>query len=120
MKAEELMLNDWVECLDSTHKTKMFAQVDAIEESRNCLLVKDGWGNWFLDISHLEPIPLTEEILVKNGWRKQTMPYKDEWYGGISLFEEHGKFYYMDFKIEYVHQLQQLLRLAGVEKTIEL
>ena len=73
-----------------------------------------------VDVEELSPIELTEEILVKNGWRKQTMPYKDEWYGGISLFEEHGKFYYMDFKIEYVHQLQQLLRLAGVEKTIEL
>lgn len=48
------------------------------------------------------------------------MRYNIEWYGDIGLFEEHGKFYYMDLKIEYVHQLQHLLRLCGIEKEIEL
>lgn len=66
------------------------------------------------------PIELTEEILAKNGWRKQTMLYKNEWYGDIGLFEENGEFYYMDLNIEYVHQLQHLLRLRGIEKEIEI
>lgn len=122
MNAEELMLNDWVECLDSTHKTKVFAQVDAIEESRNCLLVKDGWGNWFLDIKHLKPIPLTKEILVKNGWKKRALRYFTEWYGCFTqLNEQHnGKFYYAAIPLNYVHELQHLLRLAGEQKEIEL
>ena len=48
------------------------------------------------------------------------MLYKNEWYGDIGLFEEHGKFYYMDLKIEYVHQLQHLLRLVGIKKEVQL
>lgn len=67
---------------------------------------------------HCSYIPLSGDILVKNGWIKHTMLYKNEWYGDIGLFEEHGKFYYMDLKIEYVHQLQHLLRLCGVEKEL--
>ena len=121
MRANELMLDDWVECLDSTHKEKVFAQVDAIEESRNCLLVKDGWGNWFLDISHLEPIPLTEDILLKNGWKKRALRYFTEWYGCFQLNEQsNGKFYYEAIPLNYVHELQHLLRLAGKGKEIEL
>lgn len=73
-----------------------------------------------VDVEELYPIPLTEDILVKNGWRKHTMLYKNEWYGDIGLFEEHGKFYYMDLKIEYVHQLQHLLRLVGIKKEVQL
>lgn len=106
MKATDLMIGDWVMCnhYQDMPFTKQFRVADF------------GKGEYVF----CEPIPLTEDILVKNGWRKQIMPYKDEWYGGISLFEEHGKFYYMDFKIEYVHQLQQLLRLMGIEKEIKL
>ena len=126
MKAEELMLNDWVECLDSTHKTKMFAQVDAIEESRNCLLVKDGWGNWFLDISHLEPIPLTEEFMTKNGFEQkdnltyvsgqvEIIKHRDNWNVVINKY-----CVFVDMNIKFVHELQHLLRLVGVEKEFEL
>lgn len=73
-----------------------------------------------VDVEELYPIPLTEDILVKNGWRKHIMLYKNEWYGDIGLFEEYGKFYYMDLKIEYVHQLQHLLRLVGIKKEVQL
>ena len=120
MKASDLMLDDWVECLDSTHKERMYAQVDAIEESRRCLLVKDGWGNWFLDIKHLEPIPLTEEILKNNGWRKRPQRYFTEWYGCFMINEQGGKFYYAGIPLNYVHELQHLLRLCGGEKEIVL
>lgn len=129
MRANELMLDDWVECLDSTHKEKVFAQVDAIEESRNCLLVKDGWGNWFLDISHLEPIPLTEEILVKIS----DFTVRGEYvisgvnrypYARIAWSRDKEKFYFSTLGsncyLDYVHQLQHLLRLTGIEKEIEL
>lgn len=114
------MLNDWVECLDSTHETRVYAQIDAIEESRRCLLVKQDISNWFLDIKHLEPIPLTSEILTKNGWRKRPQRYFDEWYGCIMINEQDGKFYYAGIPLNHVHELQHLLRLCGGEREIEL
>jgi hypothetical protein len=120
MDYKELMCGDWVKVNQTTETVN--AKVLGV--------YKDGI-NYEVDYSgvratnqihtdYVSPIPLTEEILVKNGWRKQIMLYKNEWYGDIGLFEEHGKFYYMDLKIEYVHQLQHLLRLCGIEKEIEL
>ena len=145
MKADELMLDDWVEGLDSTHKERVYAQVDAIEESRRCLLVKDGWGNWFLDIKHLEPIPLTEEILLSNGFYytyyavSETFSYRlmvaningnyieirlDKKTIGVWLdYDENGDGVYSDYLLPlpcYVHEFQHALRLCGIEKTIEL
>ena len=66
MTANELMIGDWVECVDSTNKKKVYAQIDAIEEGQTCILVRQDNCNWFLDISYLKPIELTEKILEKN------------------------------------------------------
>ena len=106
IKVNEICVGDWVICNHYQDKpfTKQFGVADfAKGEYEFCY-----------------PIPLTEDILVKNGWRKHIMLYKNEWYGDIGLFEEHGKFYYMDLKIEYVHQLQHLLRLVGIKKEVQL
>lgn len=85
----------------------------------------------------INPIPLTEEILVKNGFEKN---HNDEapaeecyfyrlfakpcgWFDidAFGLEEELGaEFTYHDININYVHELQHLLRLAGIEKAIEL
>lgn len=106
MKATGLMVGDWVSVSGKPVKITK-------DDLATMLIFLD-------DDSKIDPIPLTEDILVKNGLRKHTMLYKNEWYGDIGLFEEHGKFYYMDLKIEYIHQLQHLLRLCGIEKEIEL
>lgn len=139
MKANELMIGDWVECVDSTHKKKVYAQIDAIEECQTCILVKLDNCNWFLDISFIKPIPLTPEILEKNGfertWR-DVFAYDNEDIGLIITFHlketnyTNGAYDYIDIErgcmtitempIEFVHQLQQALRLCGIDKTIEL
>ena len=71
----------------------------------------------------INPIPLTEEILVKNGWRKEPITidgdYAD-WYGEIPICQEEDEFNYERIELTYVHQLQHLLRLCGVQKEIEL
>lgn len=61
------MIGDWVLCVDSTHKNKTYAQIDAIEEGQTCILIRKDNRNWFLDIGLIEAIPLTAEILEKNG-----------------------------------------------------
>ena len=144
MRAKELMIGDWVECVDSTHKKKVYAQIDAIEEGQTCILVKLDNCNWFLDISFIKPIPLTPEILEKNGFvpkfsdncLTEYLIYKDivdglhKMYIKIFYFrtkEEEHKLECFDCAtggchiwIKYIHQLQHALRLCGIEKTIEL
>ena len=71
---------------------------------------------------HCSYIPLTEEILAKNGFVKT-------WNGDWQLKEYStiiiSKDYYVEIfersiKIDYVHELQHLLWQAGVQKEIEL
>jgi hypothetical protein len=91
-------------------------------------------------VDSLTPIPITAEVLEKNGWRileKEVLGEDYEYNGeervwddencSIEICEEkQGVFwyswsneYYM-WRLEYVHQLQHLIRLAGVDKEINL
>lgn len=133
MKAKDLMIGDWVECVDSTHKEKVYAQIDAIEEGQTCILVRLDNRNWFLDISFIKPIPLTPEILVKNGFEivydKYKLPnYRTDFYFTVFTGVD-GYWNPVDLGVmiggvpatlDYVHQLQQVLRLCGIDKEIEL
>ena len=86
--------------------------------------IKSGYS-----ISDTEPIKLTEEILVKNGFDKDerskyfhvyTLDIKGSYDFDICWSSVNGFNYEGDFILTYVHQLQHLLRLAGIEKEIEL
>ncbi|MBR3590292.1 MAG: hypothetical protein IKK89_05905 [Alistipes sp.] len=84
---------------------------------------------WITDVS---PIPITPEILEKNGFRKNGK-YNEwnigEWnenpFIGVSLDRQSLRVRHFDNdifiedKVLFVHQLQHALRLAGVEKEIE-
>ena len=69
-----------------------------------------------------QPIPLTTEILEKNGW-KQT-EYCHEYQDGKNTIQCRlpymvGRINGIDiehFKCEYVHQYQHLLRLCGLDE----
>lgn len=70
---------------------------------------------------HCSYIPLTSDILVKNGF-KHSMPHNDWTNADCNFFlYEGGNGYRIsntDIKLDYVHQLQHLLRLCGVEKEL--
>ena len=88
----------------------------------------------------ISPIPITAEILEKNGWSTDGMYatlridehrhleyYYHEhrlrkWYCGVDEWENHAKVNDITFAVHCysVHQLQHALRLAGVEKEINL
>jgi hypothetical protein len=131
------MIGDWVECVDSSHEKKEYAQIDAIEEGKTCILVRRDNCNWFLDISFINPIPLTPEILEKNGIKwfctepsgRTTYCCNEPWInctyipnnGWVICVGPAGSIkvpYSEASMIQYVHQLQHLLRLAGYEKEI--
>lgn len=139
--AQDLMVGDWVSHFD---------------EGKNCVVTElrgrkvavsytDDNGNTkysvLLPEMAFEPIPITAQILEKNGFIKSygvsdTPPYdKDEEGNMYYSFKGEHKFwgwwqpdntYYIpanamgDIVVKYVHQLQHAMRLVGIKKTIEL
>lgn len=134
MKAEELMIGDWV-CYRGTNIV-----VSSIYNKGGSNEV--GWSekeSVWVNGSNVEPIPLTPEILEKNGF--VTKDEQGNWKGYriysifdankrcifmLKLYEKNSIYeilldmapYYITFK--YVHQLQHALRLCGIEKEIVL
>ena len=118
MKANELMIGDWVS--------------DEYGYLMQVIFVGNGYASFEDDEGNLcqlddkcnqpEPIPLTYEILKKNGWKdaefwceyqegnnsiQACLPDMRGRINGIEI--EH-------FKCEYVHQYQHLLRLCGLDE----
>ena len=129
MRADEsLMIGDWI--LDG----HVYAQVTSI----TCDGIIETTHNEFSNIELVEPIPLTPEILEKNGW-----VYNDEdekffpqtWVGGGLMLQGADDCGYCivvtsdyddedtndtPFIIFYVHELQHALRLRRIKKEITL
>lgn len=86
----------------------------------------DGFTTVYLKSEHIEPIPLTPEILEKNGFVKEEDEDGNKRY---SLIEGGTKFtlgyarsvfqWTFPIDVRYVHKLQHLLRFCGVGKEIE-
>lgn len=81
-------------------------------------------NNWSYNI---EPIPLTTEILEKNGLTKNCYAsfFKEDKYMALEIsVEEEGIYWTINYneyailKLKYVHQLQHALRLCGINKEI--
>lgn len=129
MKANELMIGDCVR-----HKrTKEVISIFEIDDDRNVINNEpDGYcSEKNIDIDDVEPIPLTPEILEKNGFTTYFSRCGVKWLWiekqkfELALDEENGNkittaLGLIDIEIKYVHQLQHALRLCGIEKTIEL
>lgn len=131
MDCKDLMVGDWVKVDQTTETVK--ARVLGVH--------KDGVINYEVDysgvratnqihIDYVSPIKLTEDILVKNGY-KSTQGLDFYWlddkkhccvknYDGKRLFCYKQGINDVWLVVKYVHQLQHLLRLCGIEKEIEL
>lgn len=104
---------------------------------------EDDFGTMYLKMEHIRPIPITAEILEKNGfefekasrWHICELEDKTKinvWIGRNNegrievskpdIFEGGYHFKYADIEVLNiaVHQLQHALRLAGVDKEINL
>ena len=112
MKANDLMLGDWVSSRGKKEKVTSiydgFICTDSFEDSHDYFF---------------EPIPLTAEILMANGFKKGS--YVGGYYSELSPFRVYcdGKDECsfstlfddeIHFTCSYVHQLQHALRLCGV------
>lgn len=131
MKANELMIGDWVEVIQNSEKH--FAQVQMIDgygdnaTSNECIC-----DAIYYSIDELNPILLTTEIFEKNGFEQTNDDHffdGDEYYAFDDDFDIHiddtGNFEIrtvdgQTIKIKYVHELQHVLRICGMEKQINL
>lgn len=133
MKASELMIGDWVLYCGIPHRiiaieADGMVKITTPEKEEEYRRVT--WPN------RLDPVPLTLEILAKNGFdvlsheNPAAFAYKKE---DVSIVEvywngpERGYrciFSYGDTRLRitchFVHELQHALRLCGIEKEIEL
>lgn len=123
LTTKDLMIGNWV-CFDGDTEHTNPVQIDGISTEEACVD-----GDWY-DV--WKPIPLTTEILEKN-FPMQNPQIESKWVKWWNFNDAKNGFYFeidtpnnkcdgpilnMDFK--YVHQLQQALKLCGIEKEIEL
>ena len=142
MRIEELSIGDWV----NQKMNDGAYQVQWIEREMVGLIKHTGTEEdgsirlTAVPLSFIEPIPLTTEILEKNGFVRgeysEIRVYNEweigEWsdppYASVRLdidrqvirVTNRGRDMFIAEKEVYVHQLQHALRLAGVGKEIEL
>ena len=143
MKSNELMIGDWVNFLidieggDTEYcpKNEIYQpmRVDSVSSLGEVSSAFFGVTN---DVAQLQPIPLTVEILEKNGFDvsdKEVMQYHFEEDGEKyhfslrQMYDKDGKphgysFYAFNVLtlLDYVHELQHALRLCNIDKEIEL
>ena len=74
-----------------------------------------------LSLSDIEPIPLTPEILEKNGfYENQDRWWWKDFYITLASTKALTLVCNRTIQFDYVHQLQHALRICGIEKEIEL
>lgn len=148
MEAKDLMIGDWVQVTDASTLQKTPCQITIIREKHVGL--EGDIDAQSLPVDLLEPIPLTPEILEKNGFvfagdgqRCMMFLSKPQFAEGlrfniyvglkrktIEVFAAHpierspnwrkSNKVYLEVCGCYVHELQHALRLCGIEKEIEL
>lgn len=120
---KELMLGNWVYLNESSEYPM---QVIDISQDMIYLDFEGNEGDSFeCRMEDICPIPLTEEMLKNNGFIVRQYPLHGK------IYEYHGEYHYFQlpfvdccfkcsfagviYVIKYVHQLQNILTIAGIE-----
>lgn len=113
MKATDLMFGDWV-CLKDDAQYESPMKVDGILV-HNISLEGEGFLGDADEI--ISPIPLTAEIMEKNGFNRY---YESNFYSllngfNVAIADEHyiTSAFNVAITVYYVHELQHALRLCG-------
>ena len=145
LKISELSVGDWVALEGADLKIEHGDIATAfVEEVRKPICVQsilgedklvfarayhlEGYGTIYAKEEHLRPIPITAEILEKNGFERIEEDTNSVLYGtsSCSIFHTKGT---LRYRLETpqasvvcwnIHDLQHALRLAGVDKEINL
>ena len=114
------MIGDWV--ISNKRGKNEIVKVVSFDGGINCCWIGADCFLGLVACEDLSPISLTPEILEKNGW-KETQ-YWHEYQDGKNtiqccLPDMRGRINGIEienFKCEYVHQYQHLLRLCGLDE----
>lgn len=135
MEAKDLMIGDWVRISDDDTDEYFDAQIKGVDFLDNVYAPIPGEEKPCpFSIDCVEPIPLTPEILEKNGFE-----YNDEdaeyagctWSDGNLMLRPEYDYRIVvtndfddestnrtPFVLRYVHQLQHVYKLLGIDKEI--
>lgn len=141
MISQELMLGDWVMLNPDLKGYYSFAgkpcMVIGLHDDDGAIKIEYDNGKYFWTDAEDDvlPIPLTQEILEKNGFTKNVLSEK-KYYLAVEGFEIHVYFAHVNtqliiekrngreiiniLNIKYLHILQHALKLCGIDKTIKL
>ena len=152
LKISDLSVGDWVNVMTEKLTSLVFceeieiargyihSQIKGIREDGFIAVETSDSRYTLVDIGCIGPIPITAEILEKNGWSNDGMYaflridehhhleyYYHEhrlrkYYCGVDEWQNHAKVNDITFAVHCysVHSLQHALRLAGVDKEINL
>ena len=122
MKASDLMIGDFVYVARGYDKHLTIEKVKGIIADKDEPYPVTISTGETVSLNDIKPIPLTEDILEKNGFKKFAEGQANFDYTDNDIHLEYwigdGCFRYYTAEIRYVHQLQHLLRLCGVEKEL--
>ena len=125
LKISDLSVGDWVMCNEDKYRVMgitMFHELDLLKSSES----------FRTSIDNIEPIPITAEVLEKNGFEKSTSQFivyhtDKVWISYDEPSETWSVTVYINdvtsnlhANILHIHHLQHALRLAGVDKEINL
>jgi hypothetical protein len=134
IKIRELSIGDWVMNLYANKPSRVIGLRTMFQDTYEIIAVSDDTQYMLIEdnkeLHNFEPIPLTPEILEKNGFEElkdkswvghnhhcHIQQHRSSW---TLLANKRGFYRTIRFEgLEFVHQLQHALRLAGVEKEIE-
>lgn len=142
MNIRELQIGDWVY---ESKSTQFPMQITGIfQDSKNGTVYLDFEGNegdvFESEVEDIAPIPITREFLEKNRFRKVEQgiwdyPVEATWVKDIdsnksialekypdddTLVFGHGDCLWDGANVKYVHQLQNAMRLCGIEWEVKI
>ena len=129
MKANELMIGDWVDFYHPYEPEKKFVTRHCVTDVFECGLVGISNHPNPVHADHIEPVKITPDILEKNGFAFMTGLWylrTKEWKPIQIVFKDNNVITLsinatpVPIGLKYVHQLQHALRLYGIDKNIEL
>ena len=136
LKISDLSVGDWVRCRDRIGRIERLEAIRSDERVRVAVESYLGTMYLFVGIEDIEPIPITAKILEKNGFVKKNYDNGKMWdwwwdnvlvrkYADEDIYRFivalNSKHYTTTMVVgKHTHQLQHALRLAGVDKEINL
>lgn len=124
MKVSDLMIGDWVKVVDDDTNEIIIGKIKYIdgEHSNVNVIIFDDSVSYPFSIDCIQPIPLTPEILKKNGFVYSDIPFEQSWQQfGLSIWGTMGNYHIscgmnISMDVSNVHELQHAMKLCNIDK----